>query len=94
MAPAEETTTSRSKVEAAGRLSSMECEPKTLTLDQIKFARVSTLHNTPSYAVQVYTGIIFSVLCIVNNIFYIYHPSCRAKFLRWWMMHAFFFFNG
>jgi hypothetical protein len=31
-----------SRVEAAGRMPSIECEPKTLTLDQIKFARVST----------------------------------------------------
>ena len=31
-----------SRVEQAGRMSSIEWEPKTLTLDQIKFARVST----------------------------------------------------
>lgn len=29
------------KVEATGRLPSIEMEPKTLTLDQIKYARVS-----------------------------------------------------
>ncbi|KAF8726352.1 hypothetical protein HU200_019814 [Digitaria exilis] len=48
MAPAAETTTSRSKVEAAGRLSSMECEPKTLTLDQIKFARANVYPRRPT----------------------------------------------
>lgn len=37
------TTSSRQVEEApAGRMSSIEWEPKTLTLDQIKFARVST----------------------------------------------------
>jgi hypothetical protein len=43
MAPLEAvaTTTMSSRVEAAGRMPSMEWEPKTLTLDQIKFARVS-----------------------------------------------------
>jgi 7,8-dihydro-6-hydroxymethylpterin-pyrophosphokinase len=35
------TATTSSRVEEAGRMSSIEWEPKTLTLDQIKFARVS-----------------------------------------------------
>ncbi|KAF8658100.1 hypothetical protein HU200_059566 [Digitaria exilis] len=59
MAPAAETTTSRSKVEAAGRLSSMECEPKTLTLDQIKFAREAALYvmntKTEEEAIRIFT---------------------------------------
>ena len=38
------TTTRSNQAEAAGRMPSMEWEPKTLTLDQIKFARVSTAH--------------------------------------------------
>jgi len=42
MAPLEVAATTTHRVEAAGRMPSMEWEPKTLTLDQIKFARVRT----------------------------------------------------
>ncbi|TVU51263.1 hypothetical protein EJB05_02674 [Eragrostis curvula] len=51
MAPAEMTMpTTTTKVEAAGRLPSIEMEPKTLTLDQIKYARDLTFARArPSY---------------------------------------------
>jgi len=35
------TATTSCRVDPAGRMSSIEWEPKTLTLDRIKFARVS-----------------------------------------------------
>ncbi|KAF8702523.1 hypothetical protein HU200_032904 [Digitaria exilis] len=58
MAPAE-TPMSRSKVEAAGRLPSMECEPKTLTLDQIKLAKEAALYvmntKTEEEAIRIFT---------------------------------------
>lgn len=48
MAPAdmaEPAMATMSRVEDAGRMSSIEWEPKTLTVDQIKFARVSTTYT-------------------------------------------------
>ena len=50
MAPLEVAATTTHRVEAAGRMPSMEWEPKTLTLDQIKFARVSTHICTVEHA--------------------------------------------
>ncbi|RLM99139.1 uncharacterized protein C2845_PM06G12300 [Panicum miliaceum] len=60
MAPLEvATTTMSSRVEAAGRMPSMEWEPKTLTLDQIKFAREAALYvvstKTEEEAIRIFT---------------------------------------
>ncbi|CAN6326025.1 unnamed protein product [Urochloa humidicola] len=62
MAPAEmatTTATSRNSVEAAGRMPSIEWEPKTLTLDQIKFAREAALYvvstKTEEEAIRIFT---------------------------------------
>lgn len=40
MAPEMVADDQKAKVEATGRMPSIEMEPKTLTLDQLKFARV------------------------------------------------------
>ncbi|CAL5098020.1 unnamed protein product [Urochloa decumbens] len=61
MAPAEmaSTATSSNRVEAAGRMPSIEWEPKTLTLDQIKFAREAALYvvstKTEEEAIRIFT---------------------------------------
>ncbi|CAN6357852.1 unnamed protein product [Urochloa humidicola] len=62
MAPAEmatTTATSRNSVEAAGRMPSIEWEPKTLTLDQIKFAREAALYvvstKTEEEVIRIFT---------------------------------------
>ncbi|RLN27542.1 uncharacterized protein C2845_PM05G07150 [Panicum miliaceum] len=51
--------TMSSRVEAAGRMPSMEWEPKTLTLDQIKFAREAALYvvstKTEEEAIRIFT---------------------------------------
>ncbi|XP_066353915.1 uncharacterized protein [Miscanthus floridulus] len=48
-----------SRVEEAGRMSSIEWEPKTLTLDQIKFAREAALYvvstKTEEEAIRIFT---------------------------------------
>ncbi|TKW07188.1 hypothetical protein SEVIR_7G291100v4 [Setaria viridis] len=61
MAPAEmaATTAATSRLEAAGRMPSIEWEPKTLTLDQIKFAREAALYvvstKTEEEAIRIFT---------------------------------------
>ncbi|CAN6349155.1 unnamed protein product [Urochloa humidicola] len=53
------TATSSNRVEAAGRMPSIEWEPKTLTLDQIKFAREAALYvmstKTEEEAIRIFT---------------------------------------
>ncbi|TVU51098.1 hypothetical protein EJB05_02505 [Eragrostis curvula] len=61
MAPAEMTMpTTTTKVEAAGRLPSIEMEPKTLTLDQIKYAREAALYvvstKSEEEAIRIFTA--------------------------------------
>ncbi|KAL6641769.1 hypothetical protein ACP70R_019950 [Stipagrostis hirtigluma subsp. patula] len=61
MAPAEmaTATTTTAKVRAAGRMPSIELEPKTLTLDQIKYAREMALYvvstKTEEEAIRIFT---------------------------------------
>ncbi|KAJ1265117.1 hypothetical protein BS78_08G054400 [Paspalum vaginatum] len=60
MAPAEVApAATTSGVGAAGRMPSMEWEPKTLTLDQIKFAREAALYvvstKTEEEAIRIFT---------------------------------------
>ncbi|KAL6905505.1 hypothetical protein ACP4OV_003106 [Aristida adscensionis] len=58
MAPAQMVSTT-AKVEAAGRMPSIELEPKTLTLDQIKYAREMALYvmstKTEEEAIRIFT---------------------------------------
>ncbi|CAD6268120.1 unnamed protein product [Miscanthus lutarioriparius] len=53
------TATTSSRVEEAGRMSSIEWEPKTLTLDRIKFAREAALYvvstKTEEEAIRIFT---------------------------------------
>ncbi|XP_062202916.1 uncharacterized protein LOC133905200 [Phragmites australis] len=58
MAPAEIAATT-TKVEAAGRMPPMEWEPRTLTFDQIKYAREAALYvvstKTEEEAIRIFT---------------------------------------
>jgi len=71
MAPLEVATTTSNRVEAAGRMPSMEWEPKTLTLDQIKFAREAALYvvstKTEEEAIRIFTEGLKPVEVTVTN---------------------------
>jgi len=79
MAPLEVATTTSNRAEAAGRMPSMEWEPKTLTLDQIKFARVRTTVESMQLHAAYY---IYALLSVHHHIMeYLYVVTSTKIYL-------------